>query len=288
MRPVNILANISALTLRAGYGEARVLGSVVLALALIPVHAVAQVRVVVDGQVHEVPYGVTRTITYRPQGRQQVSDQTLGRVNRQGTVRITTTEMTAENNAGHPMGRRFMTRIEPIRAGPYVPPAIVRADQPPPFSEPVSRYRDTLEESYRANDAVPSVAWEGTGRRQTLRIRRDRRTGHFVAPININGVAVNAIIDTGAYWTILSPDDARATGAIHDITRSQPMAGIGGVTMLNVTRVRSMSVGGEQLGSFSAAIGRDGIPFTLLGQTEIARLGRIVIENEVMTIDPRK
>jgi hypothetical protein len=57
--------------------------------------------------------------------------------------------------------------------------------------------------------------------------------------------------------------------------------------MLSVTHVRSMEVGGQQLGGFSAAIGQEGIPFTLLGQTEITRLGRIVIEDGVMTITPR-
>ena len=48
-----------------------------------------------------------------------------------------------------------------------------------------------------------------------------------------------------------------------------------------------MDVGGQQLGGFNAVIGQAGIPYTLLGQSEISRLGRIVIEDGVMTISAR-
>jgi clan AA aspartic protease (TIGR02281 family) len=122
---------------------------------------------------------------------------------------------------------------------------------------------------------------------RALSIHRDPRTGHFIAPVRINGIVIQAIVDTGAQDTILSARDARATGAAQDIVRSEPMAGIGGYTMLSVARLRSMEVAGQNLGSFTAAIGQEGIPYTLLGQTEINRLGRIVIENGVMTITPR-
>jgi len=109
-----------------------------------------------------------------------------------------------------------------------------------------------------------------------------------VATIRINGIPVRAIIDTGAQSTILSARDARATGADREIIRSEPMAGIGGYTQLAVTHLQSMEVAGQQLGNFTAAIGAEGIPYTLLGQTELARLGRIVIDDGVMTIAARE
>ncbi len=120
----------------------------------------------------------------------------------------------------------------------------------------------------------------------SMHIRRDP-SGSFVANVLMNGVPVRVIIDTGAQCTILSLRDARQTGADRDITNSETMAGIGGYTQLNVTRVRSMNVGGQQLGGFSAVIGQAGIPYTLLGQSEISKLGRIVIEDGVMTISAR-
>jgi clan AA aspartic protease (TIGR02281 family) len=137
--------------------------------------------------------------------------------------------------------------------------------------------------------AVHRVAYSGGfagDDSQPLRIRRDP-SGSFVANVLINGVPVRVIIDTGAQCTILSLQDARQTGADQDVTRSQTMAGIGGYTQLAVTRIRSMNVGGQQLGGFNAVIGQAGIPYTLLGQSEISRLGRIVIEDGVMTISAR-
>jgi clan AA aspartic protease (TIGR02281 family) len=158
--------------------------------------------------------------------------------------------------------------------------------------QPDGRYPPTL--SY-GNDllarppAARRVAYSSgpiAGEAQTMRIRRDPN-GSFVANVLMNGVPVRVIIDTGAQCTILSLQDARQTGADRDITRSATMAGIGGYTQLNVTRVRSMNVGGQQFGGFTAVIGQAGIPYTLLGQTEISRLGRIVIEDGVMTISAR-
>lgn len=98
---------------------------------------------------------------------------------------------------------------------------------------------------------------------------------------------VRAIIDTGASGTVLSPEDAAATGADRDVTSSHPGMGIGGPTVLYATRVRSLEIGGQRMAAFNADIGQRGIPQTLLGQPEIAKLGRVVIENGVMTICPR-
>jgi hypothetical protein len=117
-------------------------------------------------------------------------------------------------------------------------------------------------------------------------VRRDPWSGHYVADVVINGVRTKAIIDTGASSTILSPEAARATGADMDVTHSQYAAGIGGYTTLNATRIRSLSVGGRDIGGFDALIGRQGIPHTLLGQRELKRLGRIVMEGDVLTIEP--
>lgn len=162
-----------------------------------------------------------------------------------------------------------------IAAGAYRPQA-VRAGQA--SAADLSEFlpgapRETIARAER-NDAA-----------QTLRIPSDPVSGSFLANVVINGVRVTAIIDTGAQATILSARDARETGADRDVMRSETMAGIGGYTRLNVTHIRSMEIGGQELGGFSAIIGQAGIPYTLLGQTELSRLGRIVIEHGVMTID---
>ena len=244
--------------------------------------AVAQVRVVVDGQVQDVPSGVMRTISYAPGGRQTVQDERFAGQAAPGAATVTTTETTEEDEDGSVISTTVVTRIEPMVAVAYAPPVQQAINVAPPQSLFQAR-TPQLELDADALDAPdPS-----TSNPKILRIDRDPMTGHFVAVVRINGVKVRAIVDTGAQSTILSAQDARATGADRDIIRSEPMAGIGRYTMLNVTHVHSMEVAGQQLGGFTAAIGQEGIPYTLLGQTEIARLGRIVIEDGVMTIAPR-
>lgn len=230
--------------------------------------AAAQVRVFVDGRPVDVPAGVIRTIT-TVDGRRSFRDEPFAAVAAPGAATITTTETTDEDERGRVVRVETVTRIEPVAMAAL-------AMQAPPLP-PAPR----IETDLAALD--DGVAGEG----RPLRLRRDAMTGHFIAAIRINGVAVRAIVDTGAQKTVLSADDARATGADRDVMRSTPMAGIGGMTLLAVTRVRSLEVAGQQLGGVTACIGQAGIPYTLLGQTEIARLGRIVIEDGVMTITPR-
>jgi clan AA aspartic protease (TIGR02281 family) len=247
--------------------------------------ALAQVRVVVDGQVQDVPAGVLRTITYAPDGRQIVRDTPFAGRTAPDCATVTTTETTDEDGDGNTIQTTVVTRIEPMVAvawaAPAPPlPATYTPPQPAFFADPPAPHLDVDADALELQAPASSVPYP-------LKLHRDPMTGHFIATIRINGVPVRAIIDTGAQSTILSARDARATGADREITRSEPMAGIGGYSQLAVTRVHSMEVAGQQLGGFTAAIGAEGIPYTLLGQTEIARLGRIVIENGIMTIAAR-
>lgn len=267
------------------------------------------------------PAGTIRTIRTAADGQQTVFDTPFAGPSIPGAVTITTVETTEEDEDGNPIQTFAETRIEPVSAVGYSAPVQQASFQrvpfdPSPFQSaplppaPVSpaplqqaeAFPMTASPTILAPAPTPHLnvdlaalmeTYPGDGglrmasAPQSLRIPRDRDTGHFIAPININGVRVRAIIDTGAQETILSARDARATGANRDIVSTEAMAGIGGYTTLNVTRVHSMEVAGQQLGGFTAAIGQEGIPYTLLGQTEIARLGRIEIEDGVMTITPR-
>ena len=238
--------------------------------------AIGQVRIVVDGQVQDVPDGIVRTISYTPGGRQIVHDEPFAGTVAPGAATVTTIETSEEDADGSDVRTTVVTRIEPIAAVAYAPraepPEAAAVEAPPELAfEPAA---------LQLPDALAAPPRE-------VRIRRDTATGHFITVVRINGVDVRAIVDTGAQSTILSARDARATHADRDVVRSRPMAGIGGLTMLNVAHLQSLEVGGQQLGGLDAAIGQEGIPYTLLGQSEIARLGRIVIEAGVMTITPR-
>ncbi|WP_156679683.1 retropepsin-like aspartic protease family protein [Sphingomonas profundi] len=232
----------------------------------------AQVRIVVDGQVQEVPDGVVRTITVRPGGARTVRDTPFRGEAMPGSATITTTETIDEDARGRTISRTVVTRIEPVVAIAYARPT--RPAPLPP--RPAPRLQLDAEALGLAVQDAPAP----------VRIPRDPATGHFVATIRINGVPVRAIVDTGAANTILSARDAWATGAAEDVIGNRRMIGIGGLTVLDVARLRSFEIAGQQFGGISAAIGQQGLDYTLLGQTELVRLGRIVIEDGVMTISP--
>jgi clan AA aspartic protease (TIGR02281 family) len=243
--------------------------AIVLAFALTGTAAAAQVSVEIAGQMQDVPANIVRTVT-SVNGRTRVIDTAWrGGEATPGMATITTTETTDEDGDGHVLSRTVVTYIEPqsamVAVVTYTPPP------PPPRIEidPAD-----LEE--------PVIL----GTPHVLRINRDLWGGHFVAPMIINGVPIRAIIDTGAAFSVLSAEDARSTGADRAVQREESAVGIGGYTRLSVARVASVEIGGQRLGGMTMRIGQPGIPYTLLGQPEIARLGRVTIEDGVMTITP--
>ena len=140
--------------------------------------------------------------------------------------------------------------------------------------------------NWRVRGADARPASQNLSANHAIQVRRDPGTGHFIMPVLMNGVSIPVIIDTGASMTFLSPDAARLTGASGRTTHTRPMVGIGGAINLDMTRIDYFSVGGHEMGSFEAAISEKGLSYTLLGQSEIRKLGRIVIEGDVLTISP--
>ena len=255
-----------------------------VALAALPGQAQAQVRVIINGQVQDVPAGIVRTV-YTQGGRQTVTDRPWNGEATAGAAAVTTTETVEEDDRGRVLSRRVETRIEPqhiayaqqnvqiVQTQPaYTQNAIYRQPAEPPHIEPDS--------SLFGDDAPASMP-------RVVRIKRDAWGGHFVTRIRINGVEIKAIIDTGASYTLMTPDDARAVGADRSVIRSEAAVGIGGYTSVNVVQLQSLEIAGQQFGRMIARIGQPGISYTLIGQTEIAKLGRVVIEDGVMTITPK-
>ena len=254
----------------------RIIAAVAALAAAVP--ASAQVRVEVGGQVMDVPAGIVRTIIDSSRGR-RIVDRPWTKPATPGMASISTTETTETDDRGRVLSRTTEIRIEPQYVA-YVQPQVTYVRQaayaPPPQPAP----RVEFDASSIVDDAPASTP-------QIMRIRRDGWGGHFVATVRINGIKVKAIIDTGAAYTILTPEAAHQVGADQTVFRSEAAVGIGGMTSVGVTKLRSFEIGGQRFGGIVARIGQSGIPYTLLGQTEIARLGRVVIEDGVMTITPR-
>lgn len=229
------------------------------AALLAPLSVAAQTVVTVNGHVFEVPPGTTTTFGMGPDG-PYVMKQVAAASTRP---------------AAYAGPRSGDVRYQPAVPYDQYAPSPQAAPREPRMPEPRLDYADLG----AFDEAAPGEA-------RVLRVKRDRASGHFLVNVRINGVMIRAIFDTGAAGTILSPEDAAATGVDRDVTHVRPGIGIGGYTTLRSTRVRSLEIGGQRLGSFPADIGQSGLP-TLLGQPEIAKLGRIVIEDGVMEIRPR-
>lgn len=226
-------------------------------IAFMPAAALAQtMTVTVNGQSFAVQPGTTQTIVTDENGTRVVSTTTQ-------VAAVTMPQAQARPAVYYQQQQGYPQQGYRQAYAPPQPPRLEYADPDADSVQP------------------------GIGGARVVRIRRDRFSGHFIVPVVMNGVRIRAIIDTGAMGTILSPEDARATGADKDVKYSRPGVGIGGYTTLYVTKVRNLEIGGQQLGSFAADIGQQGIPQTLLGQPEIAKLGRVVIEDGVMTIYPK-
>lgn len=248
---------------------------IAFAALLVGAPAAAQVRVAIDGRPMDVPAGVVRTIVDTAQGR-RIVDRPWTRPATPGMASITTTETTETDDRGRIVSRTYETRIEPQYVA-YAQPTTVYVQAPQPAPPPPRLNPDfSLIDEDDAPASTPQV----------VRLKRDGWGGHFVATVRINGVKVKAIIDTGAAYTILTPEAAHQVGADQAVLRTEAAVGIGGMTSVGVTRLRSLEIGGQRFGGVVARIGQSGIPYTLLGQTEIARLGRVVIEDGVMTITP--
>lgn len=240
--------------------------------SLVSIPSIAQtMTVTVNGREYAVAPGATTTFITDDRGTRVVSTT---------QVALAATPPSRQRPAIY---RQPVMRTEADYAGDQGRPAPAYAQ--PAYARPT--YGD---------DGGPRIAYAdpdadnlepALGGSRILRIKRDRYTNHFLVPVVMNGVRIRAIIDTGASGTIISPEDAAATGADKDVHSSRPGVGIGGYTTLYMTRVRDLEIGGQRLGSFKADIGQRGIPHTLLGTPELSKLGRIVLEGDVMTIYPK-
>ena len=139
---------------------------------------------------------------------------------------------------------------------------------------------------YKAAEGVAAGGGYGVREDEPIVIRRESN-GHFVVRLVVNGVPIRAAVDTGAMDTFMTTKDAMATGAFRNTVDAIPAYGIAGSFMTTRVRLDDASIAGVDLGHPLVLVG-PGINITLLGLPEIARLGRIVIDGNLMTITPRR
>lgn len=129
-----------------------------------------------------------------------------------------------------------------------------------------------------------------TGEPKAFEFRRESaESSLFVVPVQ--GAArepVKFAIDTGAEITIVREQDAAAMGAVPTDLHDREVIVIGSVMPMKGATVPAMRVAGVDLGETEILIGPDTLPFSLLGQKEIARLGAVEFDGDVMTVRPSR
>jgi aspartyl protease family protein len=108
--------------------------------------------------------------------------------------------------------------------------------------------------------------------------------GHFYASADVNGTAVDFVIDTGATVVSLTRADAERAGINVDPDRFQVVAqGASGPVMGLPVTLPSLELGGHRLTDVQALVLADGEQ-SLLGQNVLSRFQSVSIENDEMLL----
>ncbi len=110
--------------------------------------------------------------------------------------------------------------------------------------------------------------------------------GHFYLPLEIDGVKLRFLVDTGASNIVLSARDAGRIGI--DTTRlvavGEAMTANGPVAIAPVT-LRNVRLAGHELGRVRAFVSEGEMDVSLLGMDFLRRFGRISIEGDRMVLE---
>lgn len=110
--------------------------------------------------------------------------------------------------------------------------------------------------------------------------------GHFVTPGQINGRAVQFMVDTGATTIAMSAADAERIGL--DYKNGQPvrMSTANGTSTGYRVKLSSVRIGDVEVYEVDGVVTPMGMPFMLLGNSFLSRF-QMKRENSVMTLDKR-
>lgn len=145
-------------------------------------------------------------------------------------------------------------------------------DQPATLSKaPGERARSADEADSAADSSSDAASNSGS----TVRLRADR-LGHFVTSAEVNGSAIDVLVDTGASIVALTYEDAERAGIYvqpQDFTQRVNTAN--GQAKIAPVTVDQISIGGITVRNVKAAVSERGkLNQTLLGMTFLGRLAR--------------
>jgi aspartyl protease family protein len=111
-------------------------------------------------------------------------------------------------------------------------------------------------------------------------------SGHYFIDAAVNGTPVRFMVDTGATFVALSPEDAATAGiASPNLTFSEAMSTANGVTHAARTSLRSVRLGQLEVDDVAAMVMDQPMPFSLLGMSFLSRVDGYSIRDGVLTIE---
>jgi aspartyl protease family protein len=112
------------------------------------------------------------------------------------------------------------------------------------------------------------------------------RNGHYFVDAAVNGAPVRFMVDTGATFVSLSPEDAAAAGiASQNLRFSDAVTTANGVTHVARTSLRSVRLGQFEVEDVAAVVMDQPMPFSLLGMSFLSRVDGYSIRDGVLTIE---
>ena len=133
--------------------------------------------------------------------------------------------------------------------------------------------------------AAGSGAGAGQFTAEGLTLDRDK-SGQFHVSVSINGSQTRFLVDTGADSVALTVADAQAAGIDVNPNGFQPIirtaSGTGYGTLVNVER---LELGPTELRNVGAVVVKD-LDVSLLGQSILARLGKLELQGDKMVLTP--
>lgn len=138
-------------------------------------------------------------------------------------------------------------------------------------------FKDTLTAQLYPNRAITD------GSEMTFRKSRD---GHFYALLEVNGVPIDFVVDTGATNLVLTREDAAKVGIdVDDLAFTGRAYTANGVTGSARVRLDQVRLGDIQDFDVRAAVNEGEMFSSLLGMDYLSRYGEIRITGDTLTLE---
>lgn len=138
----------------------------------------------------------------------------------------------------------------------------------------------------RVGDAPVSVGTGGSAGKGTRIVLTAGTGGHFFTPGQINGRAVQFMVDTGATGVAMSAADAERAGINYKSGQPVQMSTANGVTQGFRVKLGSVRVGDVEVYDIDAVVSPQPMPYMLLGNSFLTRF-QMIRENDQMTLVKR-